>query len=213
MDPFTHMLTGAAIADACSAGKRLGRGAVTFAALLAAAPDVDVIPAVVVAFPSNPFSRDLLDTRMLLAVHRGYTHAFPVLACAALLAGLVVRAGWGREKSWLRWAVLAAAALFSHSLTDMLNGAVRAWLPFSPDWIGWGQSPEADPLILAILCLCFLANHPLHFENKHGLATLAALERLGRWVQGYIGRRINSRLLAAGTLAVVAIIMIVRRGG
>ena len=44
-------------------------------------------PALVAAFPSNPFSSSLFDAGMMHAFHRGYTHALPVLTAVAALAG------------------------------------------------------------------------------------------------------------------------------
>ena len=212
MDPLTHMLVGAALADSCSAPGRMGRGALPYAMALAAAPDLDVVPALVAAFPSNPFSSALFDSGMMLALHRGWTHALPVLAVVSIAAGLIAWPASGGKGARRDWIVLAALALITHSLLDMINGAVRTWLPFSREWIGWSQAPEADPLLLAVLLTCFLTNHPPRFRNARGLGTLAALEGVGKWFSGAIGGRIAAKPLAILSLALITLVEIFRVG-
>lgn len=203
MDPLTHALAGAAVADVLGAPERLGRAALPFAMILAAAPDLDVLPAVVAAFPSNPFTGALLDPRMMQLYHRGYTHALPILLAAAIAFGL---AGWrmsGQTGRRRHWVALAVAALVSHSLLDIANGYVRFWLPFSTAWVGWGYAPEGDPVLILVLGAVLMANHPFRFVNKHTLGTLDILEKTSGALHHAIHPRIGARALSLIGLAAI----------
>lgn len=203
MDPLTHALAGAAVADVVGMPGEMKRAALPFSMILAAAPDVDVIPALVAAFPSNPFTVALFDPGMMQRYHRSYTHAFPIMAAAAIAFGLFGWRLWGGGGSWRRWIMIAAAALASHSLLDIANGYVRLWLPFSKNWIGWGYAPEGDPLLLAAFGVVFLANHPFHLTNRYNLGTLAALEKTSNAIHDAVRPRVGVRTLALLGLAAV----------
>jgi hypothetical protein len=60
MDNLTHALTGALVCDALPFTKRLGSKASWAAALVAAAPDLDMLPAIIANFPPTTFSRHAL---------------------------------------------------------------------------------------------------------------------------------------------------------
>lgn len=193
MDPLTHILAGAAVADAMNAPTRLGRRALWFSILVAAAPDADLFPALVAAFPANPFSARLFDSGVAVLYHRTWTHALPVLAVAGVLFGVTAWLACGKPRSAMEWVALAWAALTSHTLLDLANGPVRVWLPFSDSWHGWAQAAEGNPLILLPLAVCFLTNHPPKFENRRKLGTLEFLNAAG----DRFGRGIGSRIAPA----------------
>ena len=197
MDPLSHMLAGAVVFDCLPMVNATGKRGLAAAMVAAAAPDLDVVPALVAAFPTNPFSREgLFDPDLLLRLHRGYTHALPILLIAAVLFGPLLWRSLGRRGTWCGWSLVVLTAFLTHILLDMVNGSVRLWLPFSERWIGWGQFPEADPFLIAVLLVPFLANHPFHFENRHHLGTLTALERIGAWLHARLTARVGARRLA-----------------
>lgn len=206
MDPLTHMLTGAAVADVLGAPPRLGGRGLAFAAILAAAPDLDLVPALIGAFPANPFTDRLFDPDLARLYHRAYTHALPVLLVAGVIFGLVAwrwldRRGGG---AW-RWITLALAALLSHTLLDMMNGPVRLWLPFDGEWVGLSREAEGNLPLIVLLLVCFLTNHPPRFRNRRRLGTLDALEKTGAYLHRTIGSRMGPRALAALTLLLLGL--------
>lgn len=211
MDPLTHMLAGAAVADALSAPGRLGRAALPSAMILAALPDVDVLPALVAAFPRNPFStQGLFDADVMREIHRGYTHALPILMVAGLAAAAVLWRFAGKKGGWFGWPAVCLAALFSHPVLDMANGAVQALHPFSSGWYGWGQSPEADPVLLAVLAVSLLANHPPRFKNTRNLGTLRLLEGVGGRLHRFLHARASARGIALAALLVATLTILFR---
>lgn len=208
MDPLTHMLTGAAVADATGASKTLGNKALAFSMVLAAMPDIDFLPALVAAFPANPFSDRLFDANVARLYHRGYTHALPLLTLAGIVFGAAAWRWLGEKKRLGLWLSLAVAALYSHTLLDMANGAVRLWLPFDGAWRGMSQAVEGSPLIIGALLICFLANHPPHFKNSRNLGTLTLLNAAGARLNSAIGSRIAPRRLAIITLSCVSVYLL-----
>lgn len=200
MDPLTHMLAGAAVADLAAAPTRLGKGALIFAMALAAAPDLDVLPAFFARFPSNPFANTgLFDPALMREWHRSWTHALPVQLAAGGVLGLAAFL-LNRKTRLGLWVLLAWLALASHTLLDMANGAVQLWLPFRKDWIGWMQlyEPAVLPITVAFL-FCFLANHLFSFQNTHSLATLVWVEKFSQAMQR-VKRKASPTLVAFWTL-------------
>lgn len=200
MDPLTHMLAGAAVADVMTAPPRLGKRALCYAMAVAAAPDIDLLPALAAAFPANPFSDRLFDSGVAVMYHRAWTHALPVLAAVGILLGFAAWRWLGNRARLGEWIALTAAALASHTLLDLANGPVRVWLPFGDGWHGWGQAAEGSPLIVLPLLVCFITNHPPRFENRHRLATLRFLAAIGARLRLTVGARIPPAPLALLTL-------------
>jgi Predicted membrane-bound metal-dependent hydrolase (DUF457). len=172
---------------------------------LAALPDADLVPALIVAFPANPFSAGLFDADTAVLYHRSWTHALPILLAAGFSAGIAGARLLGAGKAYCRWLAVAVLALLSHSLLDMANGPVRFWLPFSDDWVGRDNAVEGSPLIILPLLSCFLTNHPPRFANRRGLSTLTALNMIGKRLSEGLGKVLSPRLLAALVLGGIGI--------
>lgn len=151
MDTVTHALFGAGISD-CWFRKRLGPVATPFALLAAAAPDIDAVTY-------------LVSPETAWATHRGYTHAFLVLAVAGPILGSL---GWliaKRSGPWLLWTLLAWACLFSHTILDLATSwGTMPFLPFSNARISWDILPIIDAFMTAVLLACFVANRILRWE-------------------------------------------------
>lgn len=211
MDPLTHILAGAAVSDVIEAPNARHAAALPFAATLAALPDIDVLPAFLAAFPRNPFSSaGLFDMDVMRAMHRGVTHALPVLLAFGAAAALVIWLATGRKRAFPGWLLLAETALLSHIILDMCNGPVQLWRPFSDAWVGWGQSPEADPLVLAALGVNLLANHPPKWQRGGGLATVRLLENTGEKLHQSIRSRLSARATAILALAAAFLVIAAR---
>lgn len=158
MDTVTHALAGAAISDAFFR-KRLGRMATPFALAVAALPDIDVVTYFVAP-------------EMAWAHHRGYTHAFFVMALAAPVCGLV---GWllGRRDDraedgrWRWWALLALLCLcIAHTPLDLATSwGTMPLLPFSNARLSWDLVPILDLFLTSVLTASFLANRLLRWER------------------------------------------------
>ncbi|MDR1534177.1 MAG: metal-dependent hydrolase [Planctomycetota bacterium] len=163
MDPLTHALAGQAIADAWF-GRRLGSEGARIAALAALAPDLDLLPAFLAAFPPKWTGRHLglIDPGLTRRFHRAYTHSFFFAALASPLLGYLAWRWSGRRDGWPAWSLLILLALYSHILLDLANPyGVRAWLPFSEERSSWGDRPLFDIPGLAILATVFGLNHGL----------------------------------------------------
>lgn len=140
MDNLTHTLLGAALART-----RLGRlSPYATPALVVGAnlPDLDVLV------------RLWAGKGGYLVHHRGITHALPGIVLQALLLAVAVR--WlerRRERgasesrgSWRGALTIAAVALASHPLLDLLNVyGLRPWLPFDPRWVYGDVAFIVDP--------------------------------------------------------------------
>lgn len=146
MDPLTHTLAGAALADAGLS--RLSRHARAALIVAANAPDVDAL-----AY--------LAGTDAGFAFRRGWTHgALALLLWPPLLAGLFT--AWGRRGAHradagaaLRpWGLLAACAVgvVSHPLLDWLNTyGVRLLAPLSWRWFYGDAVFIVDPWLWLLL--------------------------------------------------------------
>jgi inner membrane protein len=146
LDNLTHTLLGAALART-----RLGRlSPFATPALVVGAnlPDLDAVV------------RLWAGREGYLVHHRGLTHAVPGIALQALLlaGGLrwLERRRAGRTGqpggSWVGALTLAAIALGSHPLLDLLNiYGLRPWLPFDPRWYYGDIAFIVDPWMWLML--------------------------------------------------------------
>lgn len=170
------------------------------------------MPAFIANLPGNLVPGSRLFSPDWMWLHRGYTHSL----CVALLAGLVAgTVGWrflGKGTSAWRWLVLAVAALLSHLALDIMNGGIQFWLPFSGEWLHWGEMPVVDPFTMIVLLVCLLANHPPAFANKRRLGTLAAANRAGAFLHDSLGKRIGGRRLALAACALVGMRLLLGNG-
>ncbi len=168
MDNLTHALTGALVCDALPYTGRLGSKAPWVAAFVAAAPDLDMLPAIIANFPPATFSRHALFAgEWVRRFHRAESHSLFLYALIFIpLAYLGWR--WSRRKGTLRqWALLVLLCLLSHTFLDLNNRyGIRPWLPFSDARYGLGIFSLFDIPLLGILGAVFVLNHVL--RNSHG---------------------------------------------
>jgi inner membrane protein len=177
MDPLTHTLVGAALAET----RWARRTALALPTLLIAAnlPDIDGVTY-------------LIDSDLALCHRRGWTHGVAAMAVLPpLLAGLVL--SWGR---WVRsraggdppvrpgWVLfLAYVGMLSHPLLDWLNTyGIRLLMPFDGRWFYGDVLHIVDPVVW--LCLggsLFLA----HSRTRLGLALWGLLAGLATLVVFY----------------------------
>lgn len=141
MEPITQGLLGAATAYA-AAGRRLGRPALFWGALLGMSPDLDVA--------LGPLDAGFGEW----IYHRGTTHS--------LWFGFVAgpAAGWAlwrwrdpeRQSPLLAWILLAVAALLTHPLLDGFTPyGTQFWAPFSRTRIVWNGVAIVDPIYTLLL--------------------------------------------------------------
>jgi membrane-bound metal-dependent hydrolase YbcI (DUF457 family) len=194
MDSMTHCLTGALVCDAIPYTKRLGPKAPLVAAILGAAPDLDMVPAFLANFPPRQFSfHGLFDMDTVARFHRAYSHSFFYMTLAAIpLAWLAWR--WSGRKGAVRhWLFLIIPALYSHTILDLTNPwGVRAWLPFSNSRSAFNVLPLYDPFIISVTAAVFLINHafresypedppgPVVYKQRWRERTAAFLDRVAR---------------------------------
>lgn len=157
MDPLTHALTGAVLVRALPAPDT-GRRGMLFGMVVAAAPDLDFVPAFVAALPGNliPGSR-LFDPRWEL-LHRGQTHSlFFAILVGAAAGWAFCRFGGGKGSPFV-WSAVGALLLLSHVLLDLVNNGAALWLPFSDAWVWLGDLPVVDPFTLGPLLIWFFVS-------------------------------------------------------
>ena len=161
MDNLTHALTGMLICDALPFTKRLDSKAPWAAAFVAAAPDLDMLPAIISNFPPATFSRRALFAGELVRrFHRAESHS---LLLYALIFIPLAYLGWrwsGRQGSVRQWALLFLLCLLSHTFLDLNNRyGIRPWLPFSDARYALGTFSLFDVPLLIILGTVFVLNH------------------------------------------------------
>lgn len=149
MDSLTHVVLGAAIGQLVL-GKKLGNRALGWGALIASAPDIDVL--------ANFF----LDTAGELKHHRGFSHS---IVFAGLLTWLLARQlpkHWKDLKKKERVtpaqaALFAGLALGSHLLIDCFSVyGTQLFSPFSDYKVSWGNLFIIDPLFTLPLLIVVL---------------------------------------------------------
>ena len=126
MDPITHALTGALIAEA-GFKQRLGARATFILAGAAMFPDIDIL-----------YRLEGLPT--YIEHHRGFSHSYVGLILSGGFLGAIF--GWlDEERRYLPWMSALCVALFSHQILDLITsyGTVVLY-PFSNtryylDWV------------------------------------------------------------------------------
>jgi inner membrane protein len=178
MDPLTHGLLGASLGQALS-GPALGRRALGWGALLAMAPDVDIL-----VRSLGP----LEDWKW----HRGPTHGLFVVLAAGVLAGYwLSRPAPGTRRAFT---VLAVAALVSHPLLDLCTTwGTQLLSPFSDrrfslDWIAI-VDPAYSLLLAAGLAIGLRAGVESLRARRAGVAVVA-LSCLYLLLGGFVNARI-----------------------
>jgi inner membrane protein len=180
MDPLTHGLLGASLGQALS-GPALGRRALGWGALLAMAPDVDVL-----ARSLGPLAE--------WKWHRGPTHGLLVVLAAGLLAGYLLSR---RKPGTLRaFSVLAVAALVSHPLLDLCTTwGTQLLSPFSTrrfalDWIAI-VDPAYSLLLAAGLAIGLRSRATTPSARRAGVAVVV-LSSLYLALGGFVNARVAS---------------------
>ncbi len=207
MDPLTHALTGSLIADALPFSRRLGPKAPLVAAFAAAAPDLDMLPAIIANFPPESLSYgELLNRDLVRQFHRGYTHSFLVTALASIPLGWAAWRWSGRKGSWPLWSLLILLAFFSHIVLDIVTPwGVKAYLPFSAERAVWGgQFALFNPSIMIVLGLVFIFNHVLRDSHADSPDALPAPGTWRRRTGELVDRLVHSELLGLVGVALIA---------
>jgi inner membrane protein len=155
---FTHVLVGGLLGGAAPEALPRARLAVA-GALLAAAPDLDVV-----AFQLGiPYEHPL--------GHRGFTHSLLFAALVGpLTAGVLLRGRLRSREGWIA-AALLTAAMASHGLLDAFTDAGRGvgfWIPLSDARFFFPWQP--------------LATSPIGVEAFFRFGGLAILWNEIRWV-------------------------------
>ena len=172
MDPVSHAVLGAALAEPASRGERIVAG-VLVSAVASMAPDADVL------------IRSASDPLLALEYHRHFTHSLifaPVgaLVCAVLLFPLCRR--WLDLKSCL---IVCLLGYSSHALLDACTsyGTELLW-PFTTDRVAFDVVSAVDPLF-TLPMLGFVIYGALRRRPGYALVGLACgIAYLGiGWVQ------------------------------
>lgn len=143
MDPLTHLSLGACTGELLL-GKRFGKKAMLYGALVANLPDVDTVTGLFV-----PGDQALL-------LHRGITHSF----CFAVVAGLLlayVFNHWYRSVGFAGFAMLFCTELGLHDLLDTCTSYGTGLLePFSHARFSFHLLFVVDPLFTLSLLIASL---------------------------------------------------------
>ena len=141
MDSITQAALGAAVAQA-GMGRRLGNKAIVWGVALGTLPDLDVV--------INPW----LDHIQQLEWHRGWSHAFLVIAIASPFFGALIARLHKGGVTTLRAALTVFAIFFTHVLIDVFTiYGTMVFKPFSDFRAGWNNLFIIDPLFTAPLLL------------------------------------------------------------
>jgi inner membrane protein len=184
MDPLTHALLGATVAQA-TLGPRLGRKAWMLGALGGVLPDADIL----ISSASDPL--------LAIEYHRHFTHAFAFIPVGGLLAA----APWlVRKQHRADWRPILAAATLGYATHGLLDactnyGTHLLW-PFSDARAAWHWVTTVGPLLTLIL----LVGLVFAVRGKSRLpATIALL--LGAAYVGAAAWQQSSALVAQSVIA------------
>ena len=141
MDPVSQVALGAAVGEAVL-GRRVGRRAPVWGGLCGLLPDLDVL---------WPFA----DPVSAFTWHRGYSHAFVVLAVATpFIAWAAMRIHPATRPHWRGWLLLVFLALVTHPILDCFTVyGTQVLLPFSDLPVGWSTIFIIDPLFTVPLVI------------------------------------------------------------
>ena len=176
MDPVSQIALGAAVGEAVL-GRKVGRRALVWGGLCGLLPDLDVL---------WPYA----DAVSAFTWHRGYSHAFAVLALATpVVAWAAVRLHPATRPHWRGWLLLAFLALVTHPILDCFTVyGTQVLLPFSDLPVAWSTIFIIDPLFTVPLVI--------------GVAAALIVRRRG------IGHRLCNACLAIGLAWLAATVAI-----
>lgn len=134
MDPLSHAVLGAALAEPAAPSRQLA-AAVAVGAVAAIAPDADFL------------IRSSTDPLLALEYHRHFTHSLVFAPAGALLCALL---GFSLCRRWLAFRACLLVSLFgylSHLLLDACTsyGTALYW-PFSSERVAFDVVSAVDPL-------------------------------------------------------------------
>ncbi len=190
MDPLTQGLLGATCGQALY-GRRLGKAAVTWGALLGVAPDLDIV-----ATPLAPMAEWLW--------HRGPTHALWFgLVVGPVLGWLIWKRKGGRLADWLG---LATVALVTHPLLDIFTSyGTQLFWPFSRTRVAFDAVAIVDPAYTLSLALAIYLGRRLGAQTKaarvaawSALVVSSAYLALGLGVNACVEAIARTQLAAEG---------------
>jgi len=148
MDSLTHLVLGAAVGEVL-AGKKIGRKAMFWGALVNTIPDLDVLGGLF-----------LSDAHQIM-FHRGITHSFLFVGIASFVLSCFFHLLWQGKKNWglLDSFLFFFIGLLSHDLLDSLTGYGTGWFePFNHSRVSFNSIFVADPFYtLPFLCCILLA--------------------------------------------------------
>lgn len=148
MDSLTHIVLGAAIGEA-TLGKKIGKKAMFWGALVATAPDIDVFIGV--------FMNDL--DKMIF--HRGWTHSILLILLFSPVYGWIMNRFNKGDATWREWTYLAFLAQITHTLLDSFTSyGTQLFLPLSNKAVSLSTISVVDPiftipLIVSVTWLVF----------------------------------------------------------
>lgn len=162
MDPVTHALTGALIAEAGFV-QRLGGRARWLLTGTAMFPDLDIV-------------YRIWGLPTYLENHRALTHSFVgILAAGALIGTIVGR--FDEERRYLSWITACSVALFSHQVLDLITSyGTVALYPFSRTrfYLDWVFIIDLFLTGIILLSLVFSRHRKSERRAKVGLVVAAA---------------------------------------
>ena len=156
MDSVTQIVLGAAVAESC-VGRRIGRRASLYGAVVATLPDLDVF------VPLGGVVEDFI-------YHRSATHSLLMMSLVTpLIAWLVQRLHAPPTVSFKRWCATIWLVLVTHALLDAFTiyGTQLLW-PISDYPFGLGSVFIIDPLYTVPMALGVLALLLLDRQRKMG---------------------------------------------
>jgi len=145
MDSLTHIVLGACIGEV-ALGKKIGRKAMLWGALVQSIPDIDFIAGL------------WMDTAHELVAHRGFTHSFLFAGIASFFLAMVAEK-WHRPHniSMERWIGFFLFEILTHLFLDAFNNYGVGWFePFSEKRISFNTIYVADPFFSIAPGICFL---------------------------------------------------------
>ena len=155
MDSLTHIALGACIGEAF-AGKKLGKKAMLWGALVQSIPDIDFI------------AGTWLNTSENLLAHRGFTHSVLFAIIIVPLLALLAKK-WHRPHniSLKKWILFFSTEMFVHLFLDGFNAYGIGWFePFSHQRFSFNTIFVADPFFSIWPGIAFLMLLVLKRNNK-----------------------------------------------
>ncbi len=134
MDSLTQITLGAAAGEYVL-GRKVGRKAAAWGAVIGTLPDLDNLAA------------PLLDAVQRLSIHRGYSHSFLCCVVAAPIIGRILQRLHHRDGDlWRSWSLLVLVVWGTHILLDCFTSfGTQAFLPFTNYKVAFCSVSVIDP--------------------------------------------------------------------